>query len=83
MTGVQTCALPICTGNDRSYLNGRADIHESSLSFQEKVREIYLKVAATDTSLEVVNCYSKEGEILAPEEIFRLILTKLKERNIL
>jgi len=71
------------TGNDRSYLNGRADIHESSLSFQEKVREIYLKVAETDTSLEVINCYSKEGEMLAQEEIFRLILIRLKERNIL
>ncbi|MDF1559336.1 MAG: dTMP kinase [Bacteroidales bacterium] len=71
------------TGNDRSYLNGRADIHESSLSFQKKVREMYLKVASTDPSLEVINCYNNKSEILAPEEIFGLILTKLNEKNIL
>lgn len=70
-------------GNDRRYLNGLADIHESSLSFQEKVREMYLKVADTDTSLEVINCFRDENEILAPAEVFQLILTKLKERNIL
>lgn len=70
------------TGNDRSYLNGRTDIHESSLSFQQRVREIYLKLAAADASLEVVSCYNNEEEILAPEEIFRRILIKLKERNI-
>jgi len=71
------------TGNDRNYLNGRADIHESSLSFQKKVREMYLRVADTDASLEVINCHNNDNEILAPEEIFRLILQKLKERNIL
>lgn len=71
------------TGNDRSYLNGRADIHESSLSFQKKVREMYLKVASADPSLEVINCYNNKSEILAPEEIFGLILTKLNEKNIL
>jgi len=71
------------TGNDRNYLNGQADIHESSLSFQKKVREMYLRVAETDTSLDVINCYNNDNEILAPEEIFGLILNKLKERNIL
>lgn len=71
------------TGNDRSYLNGRADIHESSLSFQKKVREMYLKVADTDASLEVINCHNNDNEMLAPEEIFRLILKRLKEKYIL
>lgn len=70
-------------GEDRSYLMGSADIHESSLDFQQRVREVYTDVAAGDGSLQVIRCYNSENEILKPEEIFRLIMDKLKEKNIL
>ncbi|MBP1666945.1 MAG: tmk, partial [Bacteroidetes bacterium] len=36
------------TGEDRRYLNGTKDIHEESLSFQERVREIYRRVSQID-----------------------------------
>ncbi len=70
-------------GEDRDYLMGNRDIHESSLDFQKRVREVYTEVAAEDGSLQVINCYNTDNEILTPDFIFRLIIEKLKDRNIL
>jgi dTMP kinase len=71
------------TGKDRSYLNGQSDIHESSLDFQKKVHDMYIKVAATDSSLQVIKCQGDDNQMLAPEAIFRIIISKLKEKKIL
>jgi len=71
----------IRTGDDRSYLNGTRDIHEESLDFQKKVREIYLKVSLTDNSLEVIDC-SINGKMLAPLKIFNKIKVLLESRNL-
>jgi dTMP kinase len=70
----------IRTGNDRSYLNGTRDIHEESLDFQRKVREIYLRVALTDKRLAVIDC-GKNGEMLLPDEIFNKIKVLLESLN--
>lgn len=70
-------------GNDRDYLMGNSDIHESSLDFQQKVREVYLSIAAADENLQVINCRDSHEGMLKPDEIFGLIMTKLKEKNIL
>ena len=70
----------IRTGDDRSYLNGTRDIHEESLDFQRKVREIYLKVSLTDKRLEVIDC-SINGKMLAPLKIFNKIKVLLESRN--
>jgi dTMP kinase len=70
-------------GDDRNYLNGKNDIHESSLTFQKKVREVYLKVASTDDRLAVINCSSLEGEMLSPEEIFSKILFVMKSKSLI
>ncbi|TAL64258.1 MAG: dTMP kinase [Bacteroidetes bacterium] len=71
------------TGNDRTYLNGTMDIHEESMAFQRNVRDIYLKVAMSDTRLAIVNCSNTNGDILAPEEIFKLILKVITERKLI
>jgi len=71
------------TGADRKYLNGTSDIHEESLSFQQKVREIYLKAAQTDQRLCRVKCNNEKGEMLPPEEIFDRIIEIIKERKLL
>jgi dTMP kinase len=71
------------TGNDRDYLNGTRDIHEESLSFQKKVREMYLRVAETDQRLQVLNCSDDKGAMLSRESIFTLILQMIKEKNLL
>ena len=70
----------IRTGDDRSYLNGTRDIHEESLDFQRKVREIYLKVSLTDKRLEVIDC-SINGKMLDPLKIFNKIKVLLESRN--
>jgi dTMP kinase len=70
-------------GDDRSYLLGSRDIHESSLDFQKNVRNTYLSVAETDNKLQVINCGRSDKEILSPDEIFTLIIDRLKEKEIL
>ena len=70
-------------GEDRSYLMGSNDIHESSLDFQRRVRETYISIAADDESLQVINCFNTENEILMPDDIFAMIMDKLRKKNIL
>ena len=61
-------------GEDRDYLKGGRDIHEESLTLQEKVREVYLSEASIDSdSLKVVSCSSEDGEMLKPNEIYSKI----------
>lgn len=62
-------------GDDRKYLNGKKDIHESSLSFQERVREVYLQQAEKDGNFKVIDCCDNNGDMLPPEDIF----IKIKE----
>jgi dTMP kinase len=71
------------SGDDRTYLNGTRDIHEESLNFQKKVRDIYLKVARTDNRLAVVNCCDRNGLMQSPEEISSLILKIISERSLI
>jgi dTMP kinase len=71
------------TGSDRNYLNGNRDIHEESMVFQKRVRDIYLRVSETDQRLAVIDCSRSNGEMLAPPEIFSLIIKILNERNLL
>lgn len=71
------------TGDDRSYLNGRKDIHEESMDFQKNVRNIYIKVAGNDNLLEVVDCSNGAGSILFPEAIFSRIIKLLSKRNLI
>ena len=71
------------TGEDRSYLNGSDDIHEASLLFQKKVRDIYLKVSQNDNHLAVVNCSDDKGEMLSPSMIFDLIIQIITARKLI
>jgi len=64
-------------GDDRSYLNGVDDIHESSLALQRAVREVYLETAASDPTLRVVDCCDASGDMLSPEAVFTRILDLL------
>ena len=59
------------TGNDRNYLNGARDIHESNLKFQKRVREMYLRVARSDERLVIVDCGDKNKAILSPEAFLK------------
>jgi dTMP kinase len=70
-------------GDDRNYLNGQADIHESSLDFQKKVRQIYLTVAESDDRLAVVDCSGEAGGMLAPDDIFKKIMNLILSKKFL
>lgn len=71
------------SGTDRDYLNGNKDIHESSLDFQKNVRQVYLKTAEEDNSLEIIECTDKTGSMSAPEDIFRKIIRLLQKKDII
>lgn len=60
-------------GSDRSYLKGNTDIHEADISFQEKVREMYLHLAHSDSSMKVISCAREDGSMLEPVKIFEKI----------
>lgn len=65
------------SGGDRDYLQGAADIHESSLTLQQRVREVYLDSAKNDERLRVVDCSDADGGMASPDEIFSRIKTVL------
>ncbi len=61
------------SGADRDYLRGAADIHESSLDLQCRVREEYLSLACTEPRFRVVDCAAPDGGMLPPDEISRRV----------
>ncbi len=64
-------------GDDRDYLNGKADIHESSLTLQQRVREVYIDAAKSDKSLKIIDCADSTGGMATPDTIFERIKTLL------
>ena len=60
-------------GNDRDYLNGQSDIHESDLDFQSRVSKIYDTICQEKGNLSIINCADEAGLMKAPEDIFKTI----------
>ena len=67
-------------GNDREYLKGSVDIHEDNLSFQEKVRRVYLEQEKVDSSFVVIPCSNDDGKMGEQQEIFGKLLPVIKNR---
>jgi dTMP kinase len=61
-------------GEDREYLNGRADIHEADLDFQKNVREVYLSLEGKDDKYKILNCSGTNQTMLIPNKIFNSIV---------
>ena len=70
-------------GNERDYLQGRQDIHEADLDFQQKVRQVYLEESGREENLRLISCCNEQNSMLKPEEIFGRIITLLKKENLL
>ncbi len=70
-------------GSDRDYLNGKMDIHEADLNFQEKVRQEYLTLIENDTTFKLVKCYNESMKMLEPQAIFDKILLELKTNQLI
>jgi dTMP kinase len=66
------------TGTDREYLKGSTDIHEEDLSFQEKVRRVYLKQTDYDPSFVVIPCANQDGDMGDKDEIFAKIVSLIE-----
>lgn len=66
-------------GEERSYLQGRGDIHEENIEFQRRVREIYLEECQRGEGLIRVDCSNGQGEMATPEEIFKRISDHIKK----
>ncbi|HAY31074.1 dTMP kinase, partial [Alistipes sp.] len=64
-------------GDDRGYLHGKKDIHEASLTLQQRVREVYLGQAERDDRFRVVDCAGDDGTMLPPPQIFERIRAAL------
>jgi dTMP kinase len=65
------------SGDDRSYLQGKKDIHEASIDLQEQVRAVYLDQSALDSSFHVINC-GHDDKMLPAETIFEKIKSYIK-----
>ncbi len=66
------------TGDDREYLRGCSDIHESSLDLQRAVRSVYRDAARRDADMHVVDCSLAGDRMAPPEEIFGRIESIVK-----
>ena len=67
-------------GDDRSYLQGKQDIHESDIEFQKRVRKIYLRQASLDKDFLVIDCSDADGNMLPPDDIFNKIKLAVDSR---
>jgi len=70
-------------GDDRDYLQGKQDIHEADLNFQESVRQEYLELVKTDEQFRLVKCFDQNLHMLQPNEIFDRIIAHLKDVTLL
>ena len=59
-------------------LPGMKDIHEDDLSFQQKVREMYLWQVKENEDFKRINCVNEEGGMRSPEEIAEEILRNIE-----
>lgn len=65
-------------GNDRNYLNGKEDIHEQSIGFQRKVRDMYLKLLEEEKDFTEVNCAGPDGKLMGIGDIHEKIVKILR-----
>ena len=70
-------------GADRSYLEGKSDIHELDLGFQKKVHETYLWQVGRERDFVPVDCFSSASSMLSPEEIFSKLLALFHKNQII
>ncbi|HIZ85285.1 MAG TPA: dTMP kinase [Candidatus Coprenecus stercoravium] len=57
-------------GSDREYLHGGQDIHEADMSFQKRVREVYLRLCGVDPGFMRIDCSDDRGRMLPEDKVF-------------
>lgn len=63
-------------GNERGYLQGKTDIHEADLAFQQRVHDIYTSLDASEDRFYRIDCSDGADVILPPEAIFQFIVDR-------
>ncbi|MCT4638419.1 MAG: dTMP kinase [Bacteroidales bacterium] len=66
-------------GDDRDYLNGKTDIHEDDLSFQQRVKELYNYHADKSDDIVRLKCSDNNGKMLDKDAIFSKLIDTIKE----
>ena len=69
------------TGKDRSYLEGKRDIHEEDINFQLNVRDMYLSLI--NNWFVKVDCCEDEDTMLPPGKIFDKIIDLVNSKIII
>ena len=70
------------TGEDRSYLEGKKDIHENDLILQKNVRSEYENLIAQKRDIVAIDC-SRGDEMLPPGEINAKVIELLAKKKLL
>lgn len=66
-------------GGDRAYLQGKSDIHEADIRFQERVRTLYLNECTRDESFLRIDCGDEHDRMLPAADIFQRIRTQIEK----
>lgn len=61
------------SGENRQYLEGKQDIHEANLDFQQAVRQVYLAQQSLDPNFRIINCSTESGAMHTPQHTFERI----------
>ncbi len=68
-------------GEDRAYLNGKQDIHETSIHFQEKVREVYLSLCQHYPDFVHLECTDGDGYMREAGAIHQALVNILEKES--
>lgn len=70
-------------GDNRDYLNGKKDIHEENMDFQNHVRVEYLNLINSEKKFFKIDCNDENKNMLSPNAIFEKIIEVLTKNNII
>jgi len=70
------------TGEERSYLNGKDDIHEKDTSLQSAVKEEYENLLTTDKKIHRIVCYTSGSRMKPVSEIHKEIIECIHNRPV-
>ncbi|MBI4642780.1 MAG: dTMP kinase [Deltaproteobacteria bacterium] len=68
-------------GKDRKYLEGKLDIHESSLELQRNVQEEYLRLTKDHSDFLLIDCHGKDDTILKKKDIHSKLIKYITSKE--
>lgn len=78
LTAISTSLKKNREGEDRSYLQGKEDIHEASMDFQKHVLEEYCKLLEEIPSFYRIPCADNQNKWLPATSIHELLLSRIE-----